>query len=163
MISLTGDTVTAIEISPRWPDKHVLIECQTLNCLFEAQSRLPSEIKIILTRAYQPERTLQKLVRAAGRFLFCVLYPMRRNEVNDIFGHNGHATDGTHVDIAINYKGNRLNLLPLSVFTPSFITRRRERLHMYAIFETKKALIDVGFRIHHNQTESLQIHCDLNL
>jgi len=160
MIRLTSHDTAPIKINPRWPDRHVLIDSQALERLYEAQSRLPSAIKLILTRAYQPEGTLQKLFRATGRRLFSLLYPARRPEINDIFGHNGHANDGTHVDIAISHNGERLNLLPFGVFTPSFIIRRKEYQHRYAILETRKALVAVGFRIHRNPTEALQIHCD---
>jgi hypothetical protein len=159
--NLTAKSRTCVEIRPRWPDRHVLLDDAALERLCKAQAILPPSVKLIVTRAYQPEKIMQRFLRTAGRVLFLLLYPARRGELSDIFGHNGHAADGTHVDVGIRHNGRQLSFLPLGVFTPEFLRKRREEQFSFAIAETRKALAAAGFRIHRNPTEASQIHCDL--
>lgn len=161
MLHLSKGICNSIEIKPRWPDKEVVIEDISFQHICRAQASLPSFLKLVITRAYQPEKATQKLFRAMGRKLFVLLYPQRHKELEDIFGHNGHAADGRHIDIRIKYKERYLAFLPLSVFTPLFIIRRNEQRYKDSIQQVKHALVSAGFHIHPNPTEALQIHCDL--
>jgi hypothetical protein len=96
-----------------------------------------------------------------GALLFRLLYPSRANQAPEIFSPNGHDTDGTHVDVAVEVSGTVQKLLPFGVFSTSNqvanIAKREEALlsRVYA------ALHFVGFRVHSNPTEALQIHCDM--
>ena len=129
------------------------------------QGGLPNEIDLVLTRGYEPPTShigwLRKLFRIAGIALFRFVYTNRRDEVEDIFGANGHDTDGTHIDVSLSVNGSKICLLPLSVFTPISWQKHRIVKYSRAIGTVKTALVNHGFQIHKNGTESNQIHCDL--
>lgn len=162
MLYLAKNNALSIGINPRWPQKEVIIDKRALDAVCKAQALLPTDIRLILTRAYQKESKRLKFLRRIGAAFFSVVYKHRCNETKEIFGHNGHGTNGLHVDIAILYKGSRLKLLPWSVFTPTFLIKRIQERYSVVIEQTCDALIKVGFVIHPNATEALQIHCDLN-
>ncbi|MEI7614408.1 MAG: hypothetical protein WCK63_16025 [Betaproteobacteria bacterium] len=129
------------------------------------QADLPGEISLILTRGYEPRASklgwLRKLSRIIGIILFKFAYANRGDEVEDIFGSNGHDVDGTHLDVSLTVNGIRVRLLPLSVFTPISWQKRRAEKYSRPIEMVKNALVHNGFSIHRNETESHQIHCDL--
>ncbi|HEV2681539.1 MAG TPA: hypothetical protein VGV14_13625 [Rhodanobacter sp.] len=129
------------------------------------QADIPSEISLILTRGYEPRASklgrLRKLSRTTGIALFKFAYANRGDEVEDIFGSNGHDVDGTHLDVSLAVNGSRVRLLPLSVFTPISWQKRRSEKYSRYVEIVKNALIHNGFSIHRNETESRQIHCDL--
>jgi hypothetical protein len=89
-----------------------------------------------------------------------LLFSTRHNEVDEIFGANGHDLDGTHVDISIELDGRRLSFLPVSVFTPLRWQARRVKKYRLLLEDVRGALSICGFQIHQNPTESLQVHCD---
>ena len=165
MICLTRGSYEGLQICPRWPSSKVLASPLALEKLQIVQADLPSEISLILTRGYEPRASqlgwLRKLSRAAGIVLFRSVYANRGNEVEDIFGSNGHDVDGTHLDISLAVNGKRVHLLPLSVFTPTSWQKRRVEKYSHSIRIVKNALVHNGFSIHRNETESHQIHCDL--
>lgn len=154
-----------IAIMPRWPATQVKICPQAFRQLQLAQSKLPSELNLIITRAFEPPGTgltaLRSFSRWMGIQLFSSIYANRKSEVNDIFGANGHDLDGTHVDISIRLDGRRIRLLPLSVFTPDWLQNARINKYQETIEHVFRVLDQVGFDLHRNRTESLQIHCDL--
>ena len=149
-----------IETKPRWPDRKITINNAALEALCKAQDSLPPSIRLVITRAYQPEGRIRKLSRQLGKYIFALAYPARHTEVAEIFGHNGHATDGNHVDVAIRYNGRLLKFLPLGVFTPLSAIQCRKQQYREIIQQTAKALVTAGFSVHSNPTEALQIHCD---
>lgn len=165
MICLTKGRHGKLQIRPRWPSSIVVVSARTLERLQIVQGGLPNEIDLVLTRGYEPPSSnigwLRKLFRIVGIALFRFVYANRRNEMEDIFGANGHDIDGTHIDVSLSVNGNRICLLPLSVFTPISWQRHRIEKYSQAIGTVKKALVNHGFRIHENGTESNQIHCDL--
>ena len=165
MICLTQGGYGGLQICPRWPSSKVLVSPVAFEKLQIVQAGLPSEISLILTRGYEPRASklgwLRKLSRIIGIVLFKFVYVNRGDEVEDIFGSNGHDVDGTHLDVSLAVNGNRVRLLPLSVFTPISWQKRRAEKHSRSIEIVKNALIHNGFIIHRNETESRQIHCDL--
>ncbi|HCP9006080.1 TPA: hypothetical protein OF588_004432, partial [Escherichia coli] len=92
--------------------------------------------------------------------LFRACYPQRQDEVDAIFGANGHDIDGRHVDVSLVLHGERLRLLPLGVFTPPRWQHRRVARYAEPVARAKRSLQHCGFELHHNPTEALQIHCD---
>lgn len=164
-IHLARGRYGALQICPRWPSSKVLVSPVALERLLVVQAELPCEIGLILTRAYEPRRSglgwLRRVFRTAGIVLFKFLYANRDGEVEDIFGSNGHDVDGTHLDVSLTVNGNRLRLLPLSVFTPVSWQKRRAERYLRSIEIVKNALVQNGFTIHRNATEGHQIHCDL--
>jgi hypothetical protein len=165
MICLTRGAYGALLVCPRWPSSKVLVSPVALQKLQIVQANLPGEISLILTRGYEPRASklgwLRRLSRIAGIVLFKFVYANRGDEVEDIFGSNGHDIDGTHLDVSLAVNGNRVRLLPLSVFTPISWQKRRAEKHLQSIEIMKNALVHNGFSIHRNKTESHQIHCDL--
>lgn len=165
MICLTRGRYGELQIRPRWPSSTVMISPVALDKLQIAQASLPNEISLILTRGYEPRTSklgyLRKFSRMVGIGLFKFVYANRLDEVEDIFGANGHDQDGTHIDVSLAINGNRIRLLPLSVFTPLFWQNRRVEKYRPLVDTVKSTLIENGFRIHRNKTESHQIHCDL--
>lgn len=151
-------------IHPRWPARHVLVSPQVFQALCNAQSELPEAIKLILTRGYEAKQTNLGLLRRFSRFLgiliFKSIYPKREKELGEIFGSNGHDVDGNHVDVSFSVLGKRLKFLPLSVFTPLSWQKRRKERSEKKLRQVKFTLMENGFKIHSNETESLQIHCD---
>lgn len=150
----------SLEARPRWPDKKITVDKQVLDALYKAQALLPSSIQLVITRAYQAEGSIRKLFRTLGKYIFVGLYPARHAEADAIFGHNGHATDGNHIDVSLRHNGQLLHFLPLGVFTPLSILQYRAQHCSDIIKLAKETLATVGFRIHPNHTEALQIHCD---
>lgn len=152
-------------IRPRWPSAQVHVDRRAFARLQAVQATLPPDIQLILTRGYEPPRTsldrLRRLSRLVGVGLFRLLYPARRFEIADIFGSNGHDADGTHIDVSIAIRGRRVRLLRLGVFTPRRWQQRAVEMHRRHVGLVKDALRTGGFALHRNETESLQIHCDL--
>ena len=154
-----------IRIRPRWPARQVHVDAVALNKLQSVQAQLPSDITLILTRGY--ERGASRLgfarthFRKLGIGVFRRLYPGRQHEIADIFGSNGHDVDGTHIDVSFCLKGRRIRMLPLGVFTPSGWQHRLAQRYASPLHVVLASLRQSGFRIHRNETESLQIHCDL--
>jgi hypothetical protein len=165
MICLKRGAYEGLQICPRWPSSRVLVAPVALEKLLSVQAGLPGEIGLILTRGYESRASklgwLRKLSRVAGIVLFKFAYANRGDEVEDIFGSNGHDIDGTHLDVSLAVNGSRVRLLPLSVFTPISWQKRRAEKHSQFIKIVKTALVHHGFSIHRNETESHQIHCDL--
>ena len=155
-----------LKVAPRWPPSKVLIEKNVFLKLLEVQSKLPSSVKLLLVRGYENKSSRLGIFRHMSRWLgiklFCTCYPSRKSEVGDIFGSNGHDVDGSHVDVSIVLNGKRLRLLPLGVFTSLSLQQSRAEEHLAVIEYVKGTLEQCGFIIHHNQTESMQIHCDFN-
>lgn len=164
LLHLHATSPCALLVRPRWPARHVAIDPATLNALLAVQRTLPAPIRLVLTRAYEQRSStpggVRKAMRILGRRMFVALYPGRRDELEDIFCTNGHDEDGTHVDVGIAIDGTRLQFLPLGVFTPLSVQRRRSARLYDTLAMVKAALASQGFRIHRNGTESLQIHCD---
>ncbi|MNI87709.1 hypothetical protein D3C73_1449310 [compost metagenome] len=100
------------------------------------------------------------MVRRLGIAVFRCCYRHRHDEIDAIFGANGHDLDGRHVDVSLVLHGQRLRLLPLGVFTPLRWQQQRVSRHADAVAAAKDALQRCGFDLHPNATESLQIHCD---
>ncbi|MCO7462866.1 hypothetical protein ACQ5SB_03490 [Stenotrophomonas geniculata] len=164
MLTLQRGSHHGLLIAPRWPSTHIQIETEVLQRLLDAQSLLPAELRLLLTRGFEPSHShlggFRRLVRRFGITLFRACYPQRHDEVDAIFGANGHDIDGCHVDVSLVLRGKRLRLLPLGVFTPLRWQHRRVTRHAEAVTRVKRSLQHCGFVLHHNPTESLQIHCD---
>jgi hypothetical protein len=164
VLELGPGLVEGIRIRPRWPSSRVRIDGRAFDRLLEVQARLPAEIRLILTRGYEPPKTslgtLRSLSRQLGIMLFRMVHFRRRGEIADIFGPNGHDVDGTHIDVSIEANGRRLRFLRLGVFTPRRWQERAVRPHEPHVTMVKEALQACGFQLHRNATEALQIHCD---
>jgi hypothetical protein len=160
MIKLKKGNYSNIGVNPRWPQKFVLIHPDALSAVEKAQSTLPSSISLVITRAFQPQGVLLRIMRLIGALVFMVIYSHRKNEVKEIFGHNGHATNGKHIDIGIIYKGQELKMLPQSVFSSLKTISEINTTYGDILAIVQQALKTSGFEIHRNQTEALQIHCD---
>lgn len=164
MLILTRGDHQGLTIAPRWPSSQVALDSQVFQQLLKVQQGLPGTTRLLVTRGYENRSSrlggFRTLSRWLGIRLFCWCYPGRQDEVDDIFGANGHDVDGTHVDVSIVLEGKRLRFLPLGVFT----SPRRQQLlkarYATAVDGVKAALVQCGFQIHRNHTESLQIHCD---
>ncbi len=160
MLELQKGFFSSIKIDPLWPQKSIFIDDLALAAAQEAQALLPTSIRLVISRGYQPEFIWLKGVRFFGGLLFRILYPNRKSEIKEIFGHNGHATDGRHIDIQIEFEGNRLNFLPYRVFTPVKKIEHLKMTYDAVLSQVTIALQKAGFKIHHNKIEALQIHCD---
>ncbi|WP_206438602.1 MULTISPECIES: hypothetical protein [unclassified Bosea (in: a-proteobacteria)] len=165
MLTLYRGEERGIEISPRWPSSQVNVDERAFRQLLDVQARLPAQIRLILTRGYEAPHAklghLRKLFRGLGVGLFRAMYFKRRAEIPEIFGANGHDVDGTHVDVSIRINGRRLRFLRLGVFTPRAWQENAVRQYQPFVAIVKNTLRECGFHIHRNETESLQIHCDL--
>jgi len=165
MLTLRRGEERGIEISPRWPSSEVNVDERAFRQLLHAQARLPAQIQLILTRGYEAPHAklghLRTLFRGLGVGLFRAMYFKRRAEIPEIFGANGHDVDGTHVDVSIRINSRRLRFLRLGVFTPRAWQENAVRPYQPFVAIVKNTLRDCGFHIHRNETESLQIHCDL--
>lgn len=161
MLKLNPGKHGILSVHPRWPDKFVLIDPVAKDYLSHAQTLLPENLQLVLTRGYQPETWLIRIMRKLGRHLFCLLFPKRRNEASAIFLHNGHASDGTHIDLSIELDSRRLNFLPFSVFTAMPTLLKRREKYRETLNQVCTALKASGFSIHFNIIEASQIHCDL--
>ncbi|BBP71384.1 hypothetical protein PHLH6_33880 [Pseudomonas sp. Seg1] len=164
MLTLLKGENQGLKVKPRWPSSEVLIEQNVFLKLIEAQSKLPPSVQLLLVRGYENKSSQLGLFRFLSRWLgirlFCACYPGRKDEVSDIFGSNGHDVDGSHVDVSIILNGKRLRFLPLGVFTSPSLQHSRAAEHLGVLNEVKAALMQCGFKIHRNPTESMQIHCD---
>lgn len=164
MLCLTNGIYEGLEVAPRWPSRRVLIDETAWEQLRAVQLTLPESIRLIVTRGYEPRTSrlgvARTLFRSIGVRAFRTLFKTRRDEIADIFGANGHDLDGTHVDVSIRLNARRLRFLPLGVFTPTNVQVRRSARYKADLHQARTALTNGGFRIHANQTESLQIHCD---
>ncbi|MGC7411155.1 hypothetical protein [Pandoraea pneumonica] len=164
LLTLSSGKSDGLIVRPRWPARHVHVDARVLHRLQSIQRELPPEIELILTRGFEPSASnlgfARRQFRALGIAVFRLVYPTRHNELTDIFGSNGHEADGTHVDVSFLLHGRRVRMLPLGVFTPPFWQRRRMRRCASSLAMVKSALVNQGFAIHRNATESLQIHCD---
>lgn len=164
MITLHKGRTDGLHIAPRWPSSQVQLDAVVFARLCDAQRLLPPTIQLLVTRGYEPGGGrlggFRTLSRRVGTWLFRRCYPERGAEVADIFGSNGHDVDGRHVDVSIVLEGTRLRFLPLGVFTSLPVQQRRVARHAAAVHAVKQALCRCGFTLHHNPTESLQIHCD---
>lgn len=167
MLSFKRGVHEGLKVVPRWPSRQICISKMAWERLLIVQHQLPAGVSLIVTRGYEPSAsrigTSRKLFRAMGIGLFRLTYRMRHDEVGEIFGANGHDVDGNHIDVSIKLNGRRLRFLPLGVFTPPLWQEKRTRPYEAELNKVKTVLVDQGFCIHKNQTESLQIHCDLVL
>lgn len=165
LLSLAHDTRGDLHICPRWPARRVHVDELALRKLAAAQATLPQGITLILTRGYEPKAArigmARRQFRAVGTRVFRMCYPARTGEIADIFGSNGHDIDGTHIDVSFRVNGHRVRMLPLGVFTPPALQKRRAKRYAAALAAVNSALLEQGFRLHRNPTERLQIHCDL--
>ncbi|MDF2479655.1 MAG: hypothetical protein K0R79_12 [Stenotrophomonas indicatrix] len=163
-LSLSRGTIDGLRIAPRWPASQVILEAEVLQCLLDAQALLPSTLRLLVTRGFECSQGklggFRRLVRRLGIAVFRCCYRHRHDEIDAIFGANGHDLDGRHVDVSLVLHGRRVRLLPLGVFTPLRWQQRRVRRHADAVAAAKDALQRCGFDLHPNATESLQIHCD---
>lgn len=164
MLTLQRGDHHGLLVAPRWPSSCIRIEADVLQRLLDAQALLPAGLRLLLTRGFEPRHSrlgsFRRGVRALGIALFRACYPHRHAEVGAIFGANGHDLDGRHVDVSLVVHGRRLRLLPLGVFTPPRWQQRRVARHAEAVARVKRSLQQCGFKLHHNPTEALQIHCD---
>jgi hypothetical protein len=152
-----------LQVAPRRLRRRVWISPEALSRLQDAQQSLPSNIQLILLRGYEPgsipRRLIRRLNRNIGSILFQVIFPSRASEASEIFHPNGHDIDGNHIDVALAVNGKRLQTLPFDVFTPARLIERNSQ--DTAVEVAWKVLSSVGFEVHRNKTEALQIHCDL--
>ncbi|HEL2978263.1 TPA: hypothetical protein UMB92_001087 [Stenotrophomonas maltophilia] len=164
MLTLQRGNHHGLLVAPRWPSNHVQMEAEVLQSLLDTQALLPTELRLLVTRGFESRHShlgaFRRAVRRLGIAVFRACYPQRRDEVDAIFGANGHDIDGRHVDVSLMLRGQRLRLLPLGVFTPPRWQAHRVNRHAEAIALVKHSLQHCGFQLHHNPTESLQIHCD---
>ncbi|MFJ7141194.1 hypothetical protein [Pseudomonas protegens] len=163
LILKKGDN-QGLRIGPRWPSAKVLMEREVFLQLLKVQSSLPRSVQLLVTRGYERKSSYLGFFRTLSRWLgirlFCLCYPGRKEELEDIFGSNGHDVDGTHVDVSIVFNGKRLRFLPLGVFTSPARQQQLQGRYSAVVDEVKDMLKRYGFEIHRNHTESLQIHCD---
>ncbi|HGM5877135.1 TPA: hypothetical protein ACKP4S_001629, partial [Stenotrophomonas maltophilia] len=164
MLTLQRGNHHGLLIAPRWPSTRIQLEEEVLQRLLDAQAMLPVGLRLLLTRGFEPSHSrlggFRRLVRRLGITLFRACYPQRRDEVDAIFGANGHDIDGRHVDVSLVLHGERLRLLPLGVFTLPRWQHRRVARYAEPVARAKRSLQHCGFVLHHNPTEALQIHCD---
>ena len=164
MLTLQRGSHHGLLVAPRWPSTHIQLEEEVLQRLLDAQAMLPDGLRLLLTRGFEPGRSrlgsFRRGVRWLGIALFRACYPQRHDEVDAIFGANGHDIDGRHIDVSLVLHGKRLRLLPVGVFTPPRWQDRRVARHAEAVARVKRSLQRCGFKLHHNPTEALQIHCD---
>lgn len=164
MLALTRGENQGLNVEPRWPATKVMIDENVFLKLIEAQTLMSPSVELLLVRGYENNSThlgfFRTLSRWLGIKLFATCYPGRKDEINDIFGANGHDVDGSHVDVSIVLNGKRLRFLPLGVFTSLGRQHLSAAEYLPVINEAKDALRKCGFEIHRNHTESMQIHCD---
>lgn len=165
LVTLRRGVVNNLHIRPRWPARQIDIDSLALQKLNRIQASLPEHIQIIVTRGYEPAASSLGFARTQFRKLgvlaFSTLYAHRRHEIADIFGANGHNLDGTHIDVSFALEGRRVRLLPLGLFTPLWLQRKRKSKVVSALRMVQTGLRREGFVLHRNATERLQIHCDL--
>ena len=167
MKKIGRDGDQSLLIRPRWPYKDIYLCEEVYIALVKAQKQLfPHDIKLVLTRGFENQGIVLRLIHACARrmgsVLFLFVYPERRSEIRKIFLPNGHNAGGNCVDVDIMYKGSKINLLPYGVFTNERTLRRLYQAHRITVDLVWKTLGATGFVIHSNLTESMQIHCELN-
>jgi hypothetical protein len=155
-----------IVVIPKWPARSVFISTEAYARLGDVHSALkPQGIKLVLTRGYEKENRFVAYAhgcfRKIGRKIFCFLYPERANEADEIFSPNGHDATGDSIDVSIVYENRLLKLLPRGVFTSKKTTSVIREDNRHVLNLVYKALEAGGFSVHRNETESLQIHCEL--
>lgn len=164
-LSLPAGHYLNLQVAPRWPYNKIVICRDAFSRLQQAQEKLDPSVQLVITRGFEPGnwivRRLHLLMRRIGSIVFLLLYPGRAEEIPAIFSANGHDTDGTHVDIAIKLNGKLLNLLPMGVLTPASHLAATETEYSSILAGVRNTLSSLGFKTHTNQTEALQIHCDL--
>jgi hypothetical protein len=161
LVSVPAGMFDVLRVEPRWGKRSVFVSPSALDALRCAQANLPKQLRLVLTRGYEPETFSLRIMRRLGRLLFRVAYWNRKAESDALFHHNGHAVDGDHVDISIAIDGVVLTLLPMGVLTPRFRVSQLERKYAEALAAVRSGLESAGFIIHDNPVEALQIHCDL--
>lgn len=163
LLSLPRGIHDGLTVQPRRRARCVWISQKAFSKLKLAQKELPSDIRFILLRGYEPgslpTRILRHISRKFGYLIFSFVYPGRAGEAKEIFHPNGHDIDGNHIDVGLLYNGQRLCTLPFDVFTPEKLLSKNSQNSIVEV--AWGALTSVGFSIHTNKTESLQIHCDL--
>lgn len=164
-VSLNSSYEGKIKVAPRFPYRRVIVAREALRRLENAQGKLEPDVRLVLTRAFEPGNLVVRMIHAIGRKigarLFGLFFPRRILECQEIFSSNGHDRDGTHLDVSVEYRGRVKKLLPLGVFSSACqleLVRRRESSLLHSVYQ---ALTTSGFRIHNNPTEALQIHCDM--
>lgn len=166
-LSLPAGYHSNLQVAPRWPYKKVLICPEAFSRLQQAQGKLGQTAQLIITRGFEPGniilRRLHSFMRKLGAVVFILCYPQRFSEVSEIFSSNGHDTDGTHVDVAVSQNAKLLNLLPSGVLTHAVTIAAIEKEYSNILTVVRMTLTEVGFKTHSNQTEALQIHCDMML
>lgn len=144
----------------------VRVSPEALRALSSAQERLPPSVSLVVTRGLEQTsagfRTFHRIRRAIGAFLFGLLFPGRKRELGEIFGANGHDISGDHIDVTIEVDGRAVNFLPFGVFTPLRVQRYRKHKYEAILGLVYEELERAGFLLHVNETEALQIHCDLH-
>lgn len=160
-VSIPKGRFRSVLIRPKRMRKQVLVSQRAFDQLCVAQALLPPEVQLILTRGYEKETVVLRLLRNLGSHLFQSMYPSRKDETNFIFQHNGHAVNGDHIDVSVMIRDTSLNLLPFGVFTPIFLIEKIELNNKAILAQVRSALQTSGFSVHGNRVETLQIHCDL--
>jgi hypothetical protein len=163
LIELSCGVHNGLSVQPRRLAQCVWISQKAFSKLLSAQENLPSNVRFILLRGYEPgsplRQALRQVFRKLGALVFQFVFPNRADEAREIFHPNGHDIDGNHIDVGLLLNGSRVYTLPFDVFTPAIIISRNSQ---NSIVEAAwLALTSAGFRVHTNRTESLQIHCDL--
>lgn len=166
MLKLAQSSGGEIVIHPRWPSKYVFITENAYSQLRQAQMHLlPHNIKLALTRGYENEgpilKYLRRFMRWIGGVIFCVIYPERSHEWRAIFCPNGHDTFGDCIDVNVICDDRILNFLPYGVFTSKHVISAIRRNNASILNMVWRALEAAGFSIHSNETEAMQIHCEL--
>lgn len=168
MLKLAQTSDAEIVIHPRWPSKYVFITEDSYRQLKKAQLDLsPHNLRLVLTRGYEKENRALKLsrrfMRWAGGAIFCIVYPDRSSERDAIFCPNGHDISGDCIDVGVIRDDIILNLLPRGVFTDKKNLSTIRSINEQTLNIVWRSLEAAGFSIHKNETESMQIHCELNL
>lgn len=131
MLTLQRGRHHALLIAPRWPSTRIQLEEEALQHLLDAQALLPAGLGLLVTRGFEPSHSwlgsFRRGVRWLGIAVFRACYPQRHDEVDAIFGANGHDIDGRHIDVSVVLHGKRLRLLPLDVFTPAALAASSHR------------------------------------
>lgn len=161
-----SSTAVPFLVRPRWPYDKVHVSEQAYRSLVAAQDGLAGHgLLLVVTRGYEQRgravRVAHAWARMIGRSVFCLVYPHRAREGRAIFSPNGHDRSGHSVDVGIVRNGVMLKLLPLGVFTPRWMVRKTRRMLERELVLTWRALEAAGFVVHANETEAMQIHCEV--
>jgi hypothetical protein len=166
MRKLTKSFSKHLVVLPKYPYREVFISEDAYRCLLQAQLRLaPYSVELILKRGYEYENTLMKCmhkaIRVLGAILFGLVYPHRISECKEIFSPNGHDRSGDCIDVSILHNGHIVELLPYGVFATKKQIKTTLKTYGSLLNLVWTELERAGFSIHKNETESLQIHCEL--